>query len=315
MVPPTPVVNGCVHLAFFYRGRPDYLGATIPFILDGLHAGEPVAVAVPGPRLELLRTELAANVAGVELIDMAQRGRNPGRIIPAVLKPFVDAHAGRPVRIVGEPVWTGRTRLEYPACAQHEARVNLAFAGHSVSLLCPYDATRLAPLVLSDVGRTHPRLGSARRGWYDSFGYDPEGILDDYNRPLPAPHVPVATFDFVRSCLAKARRFAAEKVGEAGLPDERIADARQVVGELAANSIVHGGGQGTLRVWSESGHAVCETSDAGFIDDPLAGYLPVGNTDLHGRGLLLVNLLSDLVRTHTTEAGTTTRVYFALPAA
>lgn len=314
-VPPAPVVNRRAHLAFFYHGQPDYLGGMLPFVRDGLAAGEPVAVAVPRPQLDLLHSELGGE-AGVQLIDLEHEGRNPGRIIPGVLQTFVDAHAGRPVRIVGEPVWAGRSGLEYPACAQHEARINLAYADSAVSILCPYDAGRLGPLVLHDAGRTHPCLGSARRGWYDSLGYDPEGILDDYNRPLPVPSGPVNTFDFDRTCLAKARRFAGEKAGEGGLPEDRVADAVQVVGELAANSIVHGGGRGTLRVWSELGHMVCEISDAGHISDLLAGHLPAGNTALHGRGLLLVNLLSDLVRTHSRpDAGTTTRVYFALPGA
>lgn len=314
-VPPAPVADQPAHLAFFYHNESDYLGAAIPFVREGLAAGEPVAVAVPGQRLEVLRRGLGSDAADVELIDLATEGRNPARIIPAVLYAFVDAHAGKAVRIIGEPVWPGRSGLEYPACAQHEARINLAFAGASVSILCPYDASRLGPLALGDAGRTHSCLGSADRGWYDSYGYDPEGILADYNRPLPPPLEPVTSFDFDRSCLAKARRFTGEEVGHAGVAADRIPDVVQVVGELAANSIVHGGGSGTLRVWSESRNAVCEVSDSGRIADPLAGHVPAGSSALHGRGLLLVNLLTDLVRVHTTGTGTTIRAYFALPEA
>ncbi|MBT2493503.1 MEDS domain-containing protein [Streptomyces sp. ISL-96] len=36
-----------VHPALFYRDDDAYLAGTIPFITDGLCAGEPVAVAVP----------------------------------------------------------------------------------------------------------------------------------------------------------------------------------------------------------------------------------------------------------------------------
>jgi anti-sigma regulatory factor (Ser/Thr protein kinase) len=313
-VPPAPLTDRRAHLAFFYRDAAEYLGGMVPFVHDGLEAGEPVAVVVPTPQLGLLRSEFDG-LAGVDLIDMADEGRNPGRIIPGVLKVFTDAHAGRPVRIVGEPIWAGRTGLEYPACAQHEARVNLAFADSPVSILCPYDTSNLDRVVIDDAGRTHPCLGSADDGWYDSDDFDPVGLLAEYNVPLPAPPSEAITFDFDPSSLGKARRFAAEEVGQRGVPDVRIPDVVQVVGELAANSLVHGGGRGRLQVWTEHGQVVCEVHDAGHIRDPMAGHLPAGNRDLHGRGLLMVNLLSDLVRMHTAPGSTTVRAYFALPAA
>ncbi|TQM13272.1 MEDS domain-containing protein, partial [Pseudonocardia kunmingensis] len=37
------------HPALFYAGMDEYLAGTMSFIADGLAAGEPVAVAVPGP--------------------------------------------------------------------------------------------------------------------------------------------------------------------------------------------------------------------------------------------------------------------------
>lgn len=116
---------------------------TVPFIRDGLAAGEPVAVAVPGPNLRLIVAELGTDAEQVRLLDMTQVGRNPGRIIPGVLRAFADAHPGERVRIIGEPIWVGRTGTEYPACAQHEALINLAFTGQPVTILCPYDADTL----------------------------------------------------------------------------------------------------------------------------------------------------------------------------
>ena len=64
---------------------------------------------------------------------MAEAGRNPGRILPAVLHAFADDHPRARVRIVGEPVWAGRTPVEYPACAQHEALINGSLAGRDVT--------------------------------------------------------------------------------------------------------------------------------------------------------------------------------------
>lgn len=87
---------------------------------------------------------------------MTRAGLNPGRIIPSVLRAFADAHQDVHVRIIGEPVWHGRTAVEYPACVQHEALINRAFAGRDVTILCPYDGRALSPDVIADAHATHP---------------------------------------------------------------------------------------------------------------------------------------------------------------
>ena len=93
------------HPALFYRDEQEYLAGTLPFITEGLAAGTPVAVAVPTANLALLRDELGRDAERVRLLDMTEVGRNPGRIIPGVLRAFADAHPGRHVRIIGEHLW------------------------------------------------------------------------------------------------------------------------------------------------------------------------------------------------------------------
>ena len=77
--------QGFAHPALFYQGPWEYLAGTVPFILEGLSADIPVAVAAPDPRLQLLRDALGADADRVQLLDMAVAGRNPGRIIAEVL--------------------------------------------------------------------------------------------------------------------------------------------------------------------------------------------------------------------------------------
>jgi hypothetical protein len=62
-------------------------------------------------------------------------------------------------------------------------------------------------------------------------------------------------------------------------------------------------------VWADERHLVCEISDAGHLSDPLAGRRPAGLSINGGRGLLLVNHIADLVRTHTSPRGTSIRMY------
>ncbi|MFI9340279.1 anti-sigma factor RsbA family regulatory protein [Streptomyces sp. NPDC052773] len=305
-----------VHPALFYRDDREYLAGTVPFILDGLTAGEPVAVAVPGERLELVRDGLGDAASEVRLLDMREAGRNPGRIIPGVLRAFADAQPpGRRVRIIGEPIWAGRSDTEYPACVQHEALINAAFTGRPVTILCPYDLTRLDADVLADAYATHPTVVHADTGAVTaeqiSDAYDPDGIVARYNRPLPVVADALA-FAFDSETLPDARHTvtaAAERLGLTGL---RLADLALVTAELTTNSVVHGGGTGTVRVWAEDRYVVCEVRDKGRLGDPLAGRRPAPQEQRGGRGLLLVNLVADLVRLHTGDEGTTVRCWFAL---
>ncbi len=299
--------GGFGHPALFYRGAAEYLAGTVPFVWSGLAADEPVAVAVPGDNLELLRRELGADAARVRLLDMTEAGRNPGRIIPGVLRAFADSHPGRSVRIIGEPIWAARSAAEYPACVQHEALINLAFAGREGTILCPYDVDALAPEALTDAEATHPVLidGTGPR---TSAGYDPAGVIARYNEPLP---VPEGAFELADTTdLAAARALAHVRAAACGLGDGQVADVEVVVTELLSNSIEHGSGSGTVRFWGADGEFVCEVHDRGRLTDPLAGRHPATPYQPRGRGLLLVNHLADLVRLHSGEDGTTFRAYF-----
>lgn len=260
------------HPALFYSGRDEYLAGTLPFIEEGLRDGDPVAVAVPGPNLALLRDALGAAGERVEMLDMTEAGRNPGRIIPGVLRPFADDHPGRHVRIVGEPVWPGRSESEYPACVQHEALINLAFAGRAATILCPYDADNLTPEVLADACASHPML-IGPDGRRPSDRYDPHRIVETYNLPLPEPPATQArTVD--ASNLGEIRRWVTDRAKDLGLSGERLGDLELAATELATNSVAHGGGTGVVALWPQDGDLVCEVRDSGHITDPLAGRLP-----------------------------------------
>jgi anti-sigma regulatory factor (Ser/Thr protein kinase) len=299
-----------VHPALFYRDPDEYLAGTVPFVRSGLAAGEPVAVAVPETNLALLRAELGADADRVRLMDMGTAGRNPGRIIPGVLRAFADTHPERPVRIIGEPIWPTRSDHEYPACVQHEALINLAFTGRDVTILCPYDTQNLPPAVLADAEATHPLLIDSA-GQRSSTAYDPEGVIAGYNQPLPEP-ADAAELSVDTTNLAQARHLARTHAQQAGLSQDKVADVELVVTELVTNSIDHGGGTGTLRIWTADGQLVCQVHDHGTLTDPLAGRHPVTPEQPRNRGLLLVNHMSDLVRLHAGTGDTTIRVHFQL---
>lgn len=305
----TQTLEDFAHPALLYRDPDEYLAATVPFIRDGLAAGEPVAVVVPTANLDLVRDALGGDADRILLRDMTVAGRNPGRILPLVLLAFANAHAGRRVRIIGEPIWAGRSAAEYPACAQHEALINAAFAGRPATILCPYDITGLDPAWVDDAHRTHPEMLTPTRRWDSPKYEDPVAVAAEFNQPLSDPPAGTAsiTIDFYN--LRDARAFVGEQASWAGLGVDRIDELTLAVNELATNAVRHGGGHGELAIWVQEDHLVCQLSDQGSLSNPLAGRIPPPREAAGGRGLLMVNQLCDLVRIHTSAGGTTIRVH------
>ncbi|MEV0896148.1 sensor histidine kinase [Actinoplanes sp. NPDC049802] len=299
------------HPGLLYDSRAQYLSGVTTFVREATDAGDAVLVAVPPPNLDLLRGALADLADRIAFADMTVAGRNPGRIIPAVLLAFADAHPRRRVSIVGEPVWPGRTDLEYPACAAHEALINAVFATRDAAILCPYDTGALEPARVRDAWRTHPVMivGGGRRPspWYD----DPYMTAAAFNQPLPKVPVTAATLAYRHATdLAAVRRFIAAET--AGLDPDRGDDLLIAVNELAENTIAHTGAAGTVSVWTEAGRLVCQIDDHGYLADPLAGRVPPPADVEGGRGLILANRLCDLVRIHTGADGTSIRLHIDL---
>jgi anti-sigma regulatory factor (Ser/Thr protein kinase) len=297
------------HPALLYRDADEYLAGTVPFVLAGLAAGEPVMVAVPGGNLDLIRTGLGSAANQVWLHDMTVAGGNPGRILPGVLFAFAAANPGRRIRMIGEPVWPGRTDLEYPACVQHEALINAAFGGRDAAILCPYDVAGLDRRAIEDAYRTHPVIAEAGARRPSHAYADPITVVADFNRPLPDPPAGAATITINLDSLSAVRRFVAGQASAAGVDPDRVLDLAIAVNELTANTVEHGGGHGTVAAWPEDGHFVCQVTDGGHFRDPLAGRIPPAAGQARGRGLVLVNQVCDLVRVHTRPDGTTVRLH------
>jgi anti-sigma regulatory factor (Ser/Thr protein kinase) len=297
------------HLAFFYRGQAEYLARIQAFARDGRDHAEPLFVAVPGDKARLVRTQLGADYGEVSYGDMAELGRNPGRIIPAV-RAFAEAHPGRRVRYISEPVWPGRSAAERCEAIRHEALINLAFSSTPVSIMCPYDAAGLAPAALLEARFTHP--GVFRDGRPLSSGdFAGPGLLPpECDRPLSAPPSYAQALGYGTS-LRPVRRLVADHASSVGLSPERAADLVLAVSEIAANTLRHTSGDGQLRVWHTEQEMICQVQDYGWITDPLAGRRrrPAAEP---GHGLWVVHQVCDLVQVRTGAAGTTVRLHMRL---
>ena len=75
-------MTGFDHEAVFYDGEEGFLAEMVPYVQEGIDAGEAVLVAVSKRKIGLMRERLGADADAVEFADMAAVGTNPARIIP-----------------------------------------------------------------------------------------------------------------------------------------------------------------------------------------------------------------------------------------
>ena len=251
----------------------------------------------------------------VEYRDMEVAGANPARIIPAWddFATRLSAGGARRLRGVGEPIWAGRSPAELVECHWHEALINRVFADvRGFWLVCPYDIEALTATVVDDARHTHPLTtdgeGSSAASIHGSDGHELLPV-----RPLATaldqPHSVIAELAFDGDQLAELRSLVANEAARTGLSAAQIDDLVVAVNEVATNSVTHGGGSGTARIWREGGAIVCEISDAGTIIDPLADRTRPSGAPADARGLWTVNSLCDLVQVRSSsESGSVVRM-------
>jgi anti-sigma regulatory factor (Ser/Thr protein kinase) len=302
--------RGFKHEALFYTDADELLAGTVPFLRAGLEAGEAMLVAMPRAGLDLLVGELNGEAERIQFVNMEELGRNPARIISA-WRDFVDAHLtpNSGVRGIGEPIWAGRSAAELEECVRHESLLNLAFADSPEwSLLCPYNTAELDDRLLASAEHNHPHLSGL--GWpctSDSYA-DP---LDDGGPFAGELHPPANVLGqraFEREQLSEVRGFLAEHASRAGLDSTRVADLVLAASEVATNSLLYGGGGGTLQVWREDGCIGCDIRDEGRIEEPLVGRRRPQAGQLSGRGIWIANQLCDLVQIRSAPAGSLVRL-------
>jgi anti-sigma regulatory factor (Ser/Thr protein kinase) len=301
-----------VHEALLYSDLGTFLEGTTRFLREGIANGEPALAAVPAPRLSALGDALGEDAQHVKLVDMGQLGRNPSRILPAIAG-FIEQHADRHVRFVGEPSWPGRRDCEAIEAARHEALINYAFADADASILCPYDTSLLDEARLRDAERTHPCMvcGDETRASADYT--DPLEVWAALDRPLDGPVAPLTDF-VVDGDVGVARRMIRPYVRAAGLDDERVGVLLLAASEAVTNGLIHANPPVRLTLWRDERELVCDVTDAGQVmfTDPLAGRRRPTLEATSGRGLWIINQLCDLTEVRSGADGTTVRMRMEL---
>jgi anti-sigma regulatory factor (Ser/Thr protein kinase) len=299
---------GLRHQALLCPDRASGLVSALAFAREGIGQGEAVSIGVSAPLGAPLRDALGGEPR-VAFFDMTELGRNPRRIISAMLD-FATARPGRALRYVSEPLFPGRRAAERNEAACHEALIGVALPDQQASVLCLYNTAELDDTALSCAELTHPDVisgGRSRR----SGAYAGPGVMPrQCEQPLsPVPGAAAALPYY--GDLRPVRALVTERAQAAGLPRGRTADLTLAVSEVAANTLRHTSGDGILHVWRTPGQIVCQITDSGTIADPLVGRRRPA-PDSSGQGMWVVNQVCDLVELRTGPDGTTVRMHMDL---
>lgn len=262
----------CRHEAGFYDSDEGFRGLIVPWIEEGVAAGEPVVIAYDDRRTALLRAWLPDS-SGVTLVGDQDAYVSPARTIASFRRMFEDLVAGGAARIRAAGVvphpGTGR---RFEGWDRYEIALNTVWDDLPVWARCLYDGSTTPADVRDVVQRSHPYLVGASGAALVNERY--EGIAAF--RGLQAAKDPITnstapTIELHDPTPGEARR----AVVQAGrwLVDDGVLDHLALgVSEAVINAHQHGRPPASLRLWSVPGSVVAHVHDqGGGTSDPLAG--------------------------------------------
>jgi transcriptional regulator with XRE-family HTH domain len=151
------------HSAFRYRTDEQFRTIIGPFLAEGIERSEAMLAVTTAANIEVLRDDLGKDAGGVEFVDASAWYSSPVAALQAY-KSFSEAKLNSGshwVRVVGEPVWAGRTDAEVRLWTRYESLLNLVFSGSPMSVVCPYDERSVAPEIVTQAHLTHPHVVDA----------------------------------------------------------------------------------------------------------------------------------------------------------
>jgi len=289
------------HAAAVVGTEGQLLDVALPFVEEGLRAGDLVALSTSPQTAKALSSELGAAAEHVQIdAGLSMIGARAPDVIRQARRYALraaDLPSGR-LRVLSE-VDFGDRPAGWREGQRFEAVSNLVMRHAAISTVCVYDRRRLPPEVVGSAAATHPEL-FVDGAWSLSPAFqDPRSYL----RSLPLPREPVEDTPPVFA-LDDAPSLAELRHRLGAVLDDRVPDVEQRedlhlgVSEVAANAFRHGVRPVSARVWADASTLVCSVTDSGHaFADPLAGFQPAHGDYLSrgGMGLWLARKLWDHV--------------------
>jgi len=308
-----------VHAALLFRSDEDLLARAVPFLQEGLAAGEAALIVCDEQHNALLSGALPDDAHVLVLPRSAVYTRAAHvcvayeRLVHQLL-----ADGARGTRLVSEPSYGDEPEV-WRAWAAVESVSNVTLAPLPLSSVCGYDARALPASMLLDVRRVHPHLlteeGVVRSDAYvrpaDLFG----------NVPPPADPLeatpPSLDLDGItdRAAVARARDQMRSLVDAACAHAPVGKDFLGAVAEVMANAFRHGRPPLHVRLWATSSRLLCTVTDRGPGADVLFTGYGLGDVEDHRThaGLWLARQTCDHLDAYDTPDGFTVRLCSAIP--
>jgi hypothetical protein len=155
------------HICAFFTSREQEYETLLPYLKDGVEAGEQVLNVLDETRLSDHRARLQAAslptngrsmmIASSEETYLAGGHFDMARMVGFVREQLVDAATrGRCVRTAGWMDWTYRNAPGTDRVMEYEARMNLLVPTFDCTFMCVYDLSKLRGETVADIMATHP---------------------------------------------------------------------------------------------------------------------------------------------------------------
>ncbi|WP_304105977.1 sensor histidine kinase [Mycolicibacterium bacteremicum] len=304
--------DGYFHEAAFYGSDDEFLAIVLPFVTDGVAAGEPTLVTLAESNSELVKSALA-DISGVTFIPADLQYARPAAAIRSYQELMAE-HAQRGVaqiRIVGDVPHPG-FGAPWGWWARYEAAVNDAYAPYPVWGLCPYDVRTAPADVLADVARTHPRLATSDGQHLLNPDFaTPTMVLSDLmdGAPPAEPGRPTVELFDPTAAAARSAVQSAAAGGPTTVTAAEVQDLVFAVSEAVENAVMYGSAPVRVRVWRHLDRLVAHITDAGpGPSHALTGLVRAVGSASAGVGLWLAHQMCSDVTLHRGAEGFTLRV-------
>jgi transcriptional regulator with XRE-family HTH domain len=163
------------HEVLVYSGREHLAEVVGAYVSEGARLSEPALIATTDENIEALRDRIEST-ADVRYVESRSWYRDPTSALRS-FRAFTDERVSagaRRTRIVGEPVWGGRSKQEADSWSRADSLLNLSWTGRPVTVLCAYDERTLPETILKSALETHPYSRTAAGVTPNETFVDPE---------------------------------------------------------------------------------------------------------------------------------------------
>jgi anti-sigma regulatory factor (Ser/Thr protein kinase) len=285
------------HVAVPYDSDQTFLDLVVPRVRDALDSDRRVLVINRPERLTLLAAALGSDAGRIDSRLSSAWYGHPHRMLAA----YHEYTRGRRTLVIGEPVWTDMSEQKIRQLLRYDSVINAALARAPAIMMCLYDLRHVPEAVRELNAVVHPLLLSTTDEVVSGRYVEPhELVLNGDRAPLPEPGPDAHTVRFTARELKRLRQTVGDYARAAGMDRNLITSLVLSVSEIAANSVEHGAGFGTITMWVRGRELICEIADpGGALDDPLPGYIPPEPESPRGYGLWISRQLCDQLELRT----------------